>query len=234
VGAECKTESDRVAVATIGGVLTDTIDMTHNAQGQGKPFDIAAISGVEYDHVTQATDPYGFGDSQELILTWVDGRAILSAPQWDRASWNQRLNLAQAALAIFACIPKPETPTLHWLFSGKDVARDDADDLLSCWQDDGAPPVISIIDFLVEDRTGQKHIRTIGLSAFVGHEVEAIVGEDQAELARMVGRLAQEVLLSGPVTYDSITGPDNGKYSLKYCAGIPVDGSSIQIFAENT
>ena len=210
------------------------MNMTQVEDGQEKSFDIAAISGVVYDHARLAADPYGFGESQELIMTWIDDRAILSAPFWDRASWDQRLTLTRAVLAIFSCIPNAEAATLRWLFSGIDVERADAGDLLARWEDDRVPPVMTLIEFLVEDRVGQRYIRTIGLVAFVGHEVEAMIDEDNAELSRMVGRLAQEVLQTGPVNRNSITGPDGGKYRLKHLQDARTVCPSIQVSPENT
>ncbi|MDB5715732.1 MAG: hypothetical protein JWO15_3129 [Sphingomonadales bacterium] len=206
---------------------------------QGEPFDIAAISGmgvggVGNRHASPVTDPYGFWASQELALTWTDDRAIVSAPRWDEASWDRRLALVQGALAVFACIPDAKASTLRWSFSGKTIARADADDLLARWSRDRAPPVMDLIEFVVDQRGGERWLHTKGLLALTGQEIEAMIGEDHAELARTVGRLAQEVLRNGPVTGSSITGPDGGKYHLHDLGNAGAANRMIQIFADYT
>ncbi|MDB5701021.1 MAG: hypothetical protein JWL66_1220 [Sphingomonadales bacterium] len=213
--------------------------MTQGVGEQGETFDIAVISGVGVGGMGKAKasrvkDPYGFWASQELTLTWADDRAIISAPRWDRATWDRRLALMLGTLAILSSISDSAGSTLRWLFSGKKVTRTDAEDMLAIWLREFAPPVMDIIEFQVEQQEGQRFLRTIGLFAIVDHEIEAIVGEDDGELARMVGHLAQEVLRTGPVKTDSVTGPDGGKFRLNDLADTSGACQMIRITPEYT
>jgi hypothetical protein len=200
------------------------------AQGfgeQGETFDIAVISGVVAGGMGNASaspvaDPYGFRARQELAVAWNEDRAIISAPRWSRAAWDQRLALMLGTLAILASISGSAGSTLCWLFSGKTVTQADADDMLENWSRESAPPVMDIIEFQIEQREGQQFLRTIGLFAIVDHEIEAMIGKDDAELARMVGHLAQEVLRTGPAKIDSVTGPDGGKFRLNDFVEVPL------------
>jgi hypothetical protein len=230
---------DRVAVATTANVLADRTNMAQGVGEQGETFDIAVISGVAGGGMGNASaspvaDPYGFRARQELALTWNEDRATISAPRWDQAAWDQRLALMLGTLAILASTSGSAGSTLQWLFSGKTVTQADANDMLEIWSRESAPPVMDVIDFQVEQREGQQFLRTIGLFAVVDHEIEAMIGKDDGELARMVGHLAQEVLRTGPVKIDSVTGPDGGKFRLNDFVETRTGIRTIRITSEYT
>jgi hypothetical protein len=225
---------DCVAVATLFDVLAGTIDMAKSNGGGKMSFDIAAISGVGRGDVSWPPDPYGFRAEQELALKWVGDQAILSAPRWHSLGWRSRLDLTQAAIAIYDCIPGAAASHLTWLFSGKRVQRQDAAGFLKNWIEDAAPPVMDLIEFKVEDLPDGRSIKSFGLAAYVDHEIEAMIYSRSAtELAKMVGHLSQETLRTGPTTKAAVIGPDGSKYSLKYIAETEKTSAVIEILEIN-
>jgi hypothetical protein len=181
----------------------------------GESFRIAALTGAPKGPEEYRGDLAESQQDEELILTWNDEQAIFSAPRWHEGSWKLRVALMQAVLATFDCILHAPAGELRWLFSSKITSRPDAADLLTRWIDEGAPPVLDVIDFIVEEHADGRLIRTQGLAAIVGHEIDAIIiDEAHHELAKMVGRLAQETLHSGPLRTPGALGPDGQEYKL--------------------
>ncbi|CAN5267276.1 hypothetical protein BH09PSE3_BH09PSE3_06320 [soil metagenome] len=205
---------DRVAVATIGDVLTHDVNMAQAEAGQGEPFKIAVFSGVPRAAEIQIRSN-GAADGGNLALSWQQGEAILTASAWHEARWDQRLNLLQAVLALFDCIPKADGMELCWAFSGKTVLRADTPDLLERWALNRAPPVMDVIDIAMDNLPPVHVLRTIGLMPIFGYELQADIGtRPDRELARMVGRVAQLLLDDGPLSSNVILGPDGREYAL--------------------
>jgi hypothetical protein len=212
-------------------VLAQTMNMEDTYREQSKLFRIAELTGV----VKNPHDEHKLFPEQQqdgIIVSWENDRAVLSTLLWDRASWGHRLAIIQAALTIFDCIPEAPTAQLYWSFSPKVIDRADAGKLLSQWIDEGAPPVMEFIGFAVEDLSVGRAIRTIGLTAIFGHELDAIIlSEPDHGAGKMVAHLAQDMLRVGPLNTSVAVGPDGRKYRLAIVPNSPSVANMVRITA---
>jgi hypothetical protein len=191
-----------------------TMNMTDTNRERSLLFDIAEITGfTESSGDDRNCVPRAQQD--EIAIIWHSERAVFSSPLWKSASWKLRLAMSQAVLATFDCLPNAPAARLRWLFTSKVVDKTKAADLLIEWVDKGAPPVLEFIDFIIEDLGEGRLIRTFGLAAIVGHEIDAVIPDsDHHDLAKMVAHLAQDVLRNGPLDTSEAVGPDGQEYRL--------------------
>jgi hypothetical protein len=222
-------------MVAVAAKVAQTMNMIGTANENRVAFRIAAIIGVSKGPTEYHPGLDQCQQGQGLVLSWEGERAILCAPGWGGASWKQRIGLLQAALAIFECISDHPLAEMHWLFSGKVTRKADASDFLTQWIEDCGPPLLDVIDLVAEQYDDGLLIKTVGLSAIVGHEIHALVnrGADD-ELARMVGRLAQETLINGPLLTVGAIGPDGREYQFERIAETTARARTICIVAKNT
>jgi hypothetical protein len=224
-----------ITMVAVAGKLVQTMNMIGAANENRDAFRIAAITGVSKGPAEYHS---GLGQRQQgqgLVLTWEDERAILSVPGWNAVSWKQRIDLLQGVLATFECISDRPLAEMLWLFSGKVTRKANASALLGQWIQDCGPPLLDVIDLVAEQHNEGMLIKTVGLSAVVGHEIDALVNRDgDEELARMVGRLAQETLINGPLITVGAIGPDGSEYRFERIAETDSRARTIRILVKNT
>lgn len=209
--------------------MAQTMNMVETEREQSRPFRIAELTGLRKNPLDEGM-LFPEQRPSEISVSWEDDRAILSTLIWDRSSWRVRLALIETALAAFDCILDAPAARLQWCFSSRYVDRSNAGDLLSQWIDQGAPPVMEFIDFSIVALNDGRLIRTRGLAAIFGYELDAIIfGSNDQHLGKMVAHLAQDLLLNGPLTSMEAVGPDNQKYRLTIVPGNASVDQTIRI-----
>jgi hypothetical protein len=105
------------------------------------------------------------------------------------------LTMVRRLMEIVSEIPTLPNTRLSWLFSGQSLAVADIAALLAAWERDNHLPLLSIIQL----EFGERHHRTRGLAAFIGHECAALFEavEQSRDAAINLGLLARRALLSG-------------------------------------
>jgi hypothetical protein len=205
------------------------MNMAETDKEQPELFRIAELTGL----VKNPDDEHRlFPEHQQdhIHVSWEGDRAILSTLDWGRASWKHRLAMTHAVLTTFDCIEDAPAAQLYWSFSTKVVCRADAAKQLSYWSDEGAPSVMDFIDFVIEDLADGRSIRTRGLAAIFGHELDAfILGPTDHDLAKMVAQLAQDLLQDGPLNNSGAVGIDGQKYLLTTVSGRSTFGPTIRL-----
>ncbi|WP_293883078.1 hypothetical protein [Sphingomonas sp.] len=200
--------------------------LTMMRAGQLANVEIASIAATELgvEHLTRMADAL----PPKLQFAQEANRISVFASGWNDVDWSQRIATLRRLLAIFCAMP-PGTATLTWLFSGRILEHRCAADLMARWDAAQAPPVIDLIGFSAHQETGARRIMSLGLAAIVGHEIEALVEGTVPELARMVGRLAQLALETGPLVTANAIGPDGQPYRLERHDRTPARAAMIRI-----
>jgi hypothetical protein len=177
--------------------------------------DIASIVGFPKPADLPAGERLAEGVA-ELTLRWEDGRSIIGAPYWENVAWHERLFSMMAALTVFYSNLNAPESELHWLLSGKVIKWVNAERVFDGWvQEGGEPPLLDLIDLVVDNHPDHRRIRTVGLHAIVGHEIDALISpESDSELGLMVGRLAQGALCDGPLQARFATTSQGKRFAL--------------------
>lgn len=214
--------------------MAQTMNMT-TTEKEHSSFDIAEITGAVTNEMMSALI-----DPQSVYTLMSRGaQTFISTPDWSERIWSDRIRLIQGALALFNCLPAMADIQLRWLFSGKTVNRGQSVEVMDRWLGEGMPPVMDLISFDAEDKDNGRWMRTNGLYAIVGYEIETFIDRlSSKELPRAVGYLAQELLCSGPVSSNEVLGPDGTEYLLervpRSIAALPKMRLSLVIQPERT
>lgn len=138
-------------------------------------------------------DQSGAAHDSSLVVSFVGNGLEIGSRDWVKRSCAERLELARAVIGYAAQFDG--NSVLSWTFSPATVACSEAAHIAARWDQTREPPVFSLLMLAFD----ADFVRTTGLAAFVGVEIEVSnVRSRIRDAMNLTARLARHILLSGP------------------------------------